>query len=127
MPSVYISISLFIHRHYFWLHSNVLVSMRASAHNGIFFEYNRDNFSATYGILMKAERISVMYCAPRLRISCCVQTRKMFKGQLCDLPNRFPGLVHLDLSNYAWLTDSEMIGLQVSQKEQSSNIIPHFE
>ena len=42
-----------------------------------------------------------------------LQTRKVFRGQLDNLSERFPGLIHLDLSNYAWLTDSEMMGLQV--------------
>lgn len=45
---------------------------------------------------------------------CVVQTRKVFKEQLRTLPTSFPHLVHLDLSGYAWLTDSELLGLKVS-------------
>lgn len=51
-----------------------------------------------------------------------LQTRKIVEDQLRDLATLFPRLKHLDLSGYAWLTDSEFAGLKVIRLLSNSNI-----
>jgi len=44
----------------------------------------------------------------------CLQTRKVWKGQLKDVSEKFPAVESLDLSSYAWLTDEELMGILVN-------------